>query len=155
MKWIQEGEPATGKGMMTYLDHHNTPVSQVTMRRSQDGLWYVNNPILIPSNDQDQSNSNTSAPAIHKASNPIISEDASVTSQDDDDTDQDSQCTTEPTLHFDQLTVIAHHLHAINTGETLWKDPLTWPPISDESLALAIRKGIALPKLSRKHAQSL
>jgi hypothetical protein len=30
-----------------------------------------------------------------------------------------------PTLHFDQLNVIAHHLHAINTGETLWKDPLT------------------------------
>jgi hypothetical protein len=60
-----------------------------------------------------------------------------------------------PTLHFDQLNVIAHHLHAINTGEALWKDPLTWPPISDESLALAIRKGIALPKLSRKRAQSL
>lgn len=60
-----------------------------------------------------------------------------------------------PTLHFDQMNVIAHHLHAITTGETLWNDPLTWPPISDESLALAIRKGIALPKLSRRRAQSL
>jgi Reverse transcriptase (RNA-dependent DNA polymerase) len=32
---------------------------------------------------------------------------------------------------------------------------MTWPPISDESLALAIWKGIALPKLSRNRAKSL
>jgi hypothetical protein len=53
------------------------------------------------------------------------------------------------------MNVIAHHLHAINTGEMTWTDPLTWPPISDKSLALAIRKGIVLPKLSRKRAQTL
>jgi hypothetical protein len=88
-KWIQEGEPATGKGMMTYLDHQNTPISQVNMRRSRYGLWYVNNPILIPNNEQD-----------HYEYSPIISKEASVTSQDDDDTDQDSQCTAEPTLLF-------------------------------------------------------
>ena len=60
-----------------------------------------------------------------------------------------------PTLQFDQLNVIAHHLHAINTGETTWTDPLTWPDISDEAIALAIRKGIALPKLTRQKAQTL
>jgi hypothetical protein len=26
-----------------------------------------------------------------------------------------------PQLHFDQLNVIAHHLHAIRTGEDQWK----------------------------------
>ena len=60
-----------------------------------------------------------------------------------------------PTLHFDQLNVIAHHLHSIKTGETIWNDPLSWPPISDESLDLAIQKGLALPKLSRRKAQTL
>jgi hypothetical protein len=55
-----------------------------------------------------------------------------------------------PTLHFHQLNVIAN----INTGETIWTDPLTCPPISDKSLALAICQGIALPKLSHKRAQS-
>jgi hypothetical protein len=99
-KWIQEGEPATGKDMMTYLDHQDTPVSQVNMRRSRDGLWYVNNPILIPNNKQDHSDYTNLIPDIHKASSPIISEDASVTSQDDDNTDQDSQCTTELALLF-------------------------------------------------------
>jgi hypothetical protein len=61
-----------------------------------------------------------------------------------------------PTLHFeDQMNVIAHHLHAIATGKPTWTDPLAWPPISDKSLALAIRKGIALRTLSWKRAQSL
>ena len=60
-----------------------------------------------------------------------------------------------PTIHFDQLNVIAHHLHAIKTGETIWNDPLTWPPITDEALHLAIHKGLALPKLTRKKAQQL
>jgi len=60
-----------------------------------------------------------------------------------------------PTIHFDQLNVIAHHLHAIKTGETLWDDPLTWPPITDESIDLAILKGLAMPKLSRRKAKTL
>jgi hypothetical protein len=60
-----------------------------------------------------------------------------------------------PTLQFDQMNVIAHHLHAIRTGETLWNDPLSWPPVSDEALELAIKKGIALPKLSRRKAKEL
>ena len=60
-----------------------------------------------------------------------------------------------PTLQFDQLNVIAHHLHAINTGETLWHDPLEWPEVSDEAIALAISKGIALPKLTRRKAQTM
>jgi hypothetical protein len=47
-KWIQEGEPATGKGLMTYIDKNNTAISKVNMRCSRDGLWYVNNPILLP-----------------------------------------------------------------------------------------------------------
>ena len=60
-----------------------------------------------------------------------------------------------PTLHFGQLNVIAHHLHAIQTGETIWDDPLTWPPISDEAIEFAVHKGLALPKLSRKKAKTL
>jgi hypothetical protein len=50
-----------------------------------------------------------------------------------------------PTLQFDQLNVIAHHMHAINTGETLWTDPLSWPPLNDATLQFAILKGLALP----------
>lgn len=60
-----------------------------------------------------------------------------------------------PTLQFDQLNVIAHHLHAIRTGETIWNDPLSWPPIDDDTLHIAIRKGLALPKLSRRKAKTL
>jgi hypothetical protein len=60
-----------------------------------------------------------------------------------------------PTLQFDQLNVIAHHLHTINTGETLWNNPLSWPDISDETLLLAIRKGLALPKITRRKARMM
>ena len=52
-----------------------------------------------------------------------------------------------PTLHFDQLNVIAHHLHHINTGEDLWLDKTTWPPVDDASITLAIMKGLAIPKI--------
>jgi hypothetical protein len=60
-----------------------------------------------------------------------------------------------PTLQFDQLNVIAHHMHAIKTGENLWTDPLTWPPIDDDALTLAIRKGLALPKITRRRAKTM
>ncbi len=66
-----------------------------------------------------------------------------------------------PQLHFDQLNVIAHHLHAIRTGEDQWKqkeniiltgddDAYAWPPISAEAIEQAVIKGLAIPKLSRK-----
>jgi hypothetical protein len=58
-----------------------------------------------------------------------------------------------PTLNFDQLNVIAHHLHTINHGEDQWEDKTQWPPISDESIALAIFKGLAIPKLTRRKLQ--
>ena len=65
-----------------------------------------------------------------------------------------------PQLHFDQLNVIAHHLHAIRTGEDQWKqkenikrtgdnDAYMWPPISAEAIEEAVIKGLAIPKLSR------
>jgi hypothetical protein len=57
-----------------------------------------------------------------------------------------------PTLHFDQLNVIAHHLHAMKTGHDLWLDKTEWPPIDDDTIALAIMKGLALPKLTRRRA---
>jgi hypothetical protein len=60
-----------------------------------------------------------------------------------------------PTLQFDQLNVIAHHLHTIKTGETLWNDPLSWPSIDNASLELAIRKGLALPKITRRKAKTM
>jgi hypothetical protein len=59
-----------------------------------------------------------------------------------------------PTLQFDQLNVIAHHLNAMqNEGtddDNNWNDPLQWPPVTDDMIIAAIRKGIALPKLTRK-----
>jgi hypothetical protein len=45
-----------------------------------------------------------------------------------------------PTLHFDQLNVIAHHLHHITTGEYLWIDKTNWPPIDEATITLAIMK---------------
>jgi hypothetical protein len=56
-----------------------------------------------------------------------------------------------PTLQFDQLNVIAHHLNAIRHDEdNSWDDPTQWPPITDDMILAAVRKGIALPKLTRK-----
>jgi hypothetical protein len=55
-----------------------------------------------------------------------------------------------PTLDFDQLNVIAHHLHHISTGEDLWPNKGEWPPIDDASIALAIMKGLAIPKITRR-----
>ena len=57
-----------------------------------------------------------------------------------------------PTLHFDQLNVIAHHLNHISTGEDLWPNKGEWPPIDDASIALAIMKGLAIPKITRRKA---
>jgi hypothetical protein len=67
-----------------------------------------------------------------------------------------------PQLHFDQLNVIAHHLHTICTGEDQWQqkenikrtgddDAYTCPPISAEAIEEAVIKGLAIPKLSRKN----
>jgi hypothetical protein len=53
-----------------------------------------------------------------------------------------------PTPHFNQLTIIAHHLHAMKTGHDLWLDKTEWPQINDDTIALAIMKGLALPKLT-------
>jgi hypothetical protein len=66
-----------------------------------------------------------------------------------------------PQLHFDQLNVVAHHLHAIRTGEDQWQqkenikrtgddDAYAWPPISAEAIEEAVIKGLAIPKLSCK-----
>jgi hypothetical protein len=57
-----------------------------------------------------------------------------------------------PTLHFNQLNVIAHHLYAMKTGHNLWLDKTEWPPINDDTIALAIVKGLALPKLTQRRA---
>ena len=53
-------------------------------------------------------------------------------------------------IHFDQLNVIAHHIHAIETGQTLWDNPTTWPDITNESVELGINKGMAIPWLTRQ-----
>jgi hypothetical protein len=62
-----------------------------------------------------------------------------------------------PQLHFDQLNVIARHLHAVRTGEDQWQqrenielagddDAHAWPPMSAEAIDEAIIKGLAIPK---------
>ena len=55
-----------------------------------------------------------------------------------------------PTLQFDQLNVITHHLSAINNDGTTWNDPIKWPPLDRDNIIAAIHKGLALPKLTRK-----
>jgi hypothetical protein len=55
-----------------------------------------------------------------------------------------------PTLQFDQLNVITHHLNAINNDGTTWNDPVKWPPLDNENIIAAIHKGLALPKLTRR-----
>jgi hypothetical protein len=57
-----------------------------------------------------------------------------------------------PTLHFDQLNVIAHHLHHISTGEDLWPNKGERPPIDDASITLAIMKALAIPKITCQKA---
>jgi hypothetical protein len=46
-KWILRGLEL-GKGLMTYINKNNKAKSQINMKRSKDGRWYVHNPILIP-----------------------------------------------------------------------------------------------------------
>ena len=53
-----------------------------------------------------------------------------------------------PTLQFDQLNVITHHLHAINNNGSTWNDPIKWPRLDNKNIIAAIHKGLALPKLS-------
>jgi hypothetical protein len=66
-----------------------------------------------------------------------------------------------PQSHFDQLNVIAHHLHAIRSGEDQWQqkenikrtgddDACAWPPTSAEAIEGAVIKGLAIPKLARQ-----
>jgi hypothetical protein len=56
-----------------------------------------------------------------------------------------------PTLQFDQLNVIAHHLNAmINKDDGTWNDLTQWPPVTNNMIIAAVRKGIALPNLTRK-----
>ena len=55
-----------------------------------------------------------------------------------------------PTLQFDQLNVITHHLNAINNDGTTWNDPIKWPPLDTDNIIAAIHKGLALPKLTRR-----
>ena len=37
-----------------------------------------------------------------------------------------------------------------NDDDTSWDDPSQWPPITEDMIPAAVRKGIALPKLTRK-----
>jgi hypothetical protein len=55
-----------------------------------------------------------------------------------------------PTLQFDQLNVITHHLNAINSDGSTWNDPIQWPPLDNTNIIAAVHKGLALPKLSRR-----
>jgi hypothetical protein len=45
-----------------------------------------------------------------------------------------------------------HHCHAMKTGHDLWLDKTQWPPINDDTIALAIMKCLALPKLTGRRA---
>ena len=62
-----------------------------------------------------------------------------------------------PQLHFDQLNVIAHHLHAIKSGEDQWnqKDSIrrtgddeayAWPPIYPDS-TVPVSHFVKIPNL--------
>ena len=47
-----------------------------------------------------------------------------------------------PTLQADQLNVIAHHLHEINTKEDLWLNKDEWPRLMDSPEILPIQMSI-------------
>ena len=62
-----------------------------------------------------------------------------------------------PQLHFDQLHMLAHHLHVLRYGEdeNLWDDPSSLPPIDEAIIhqALALDEINLLAKYSRKQLQ--
>jgi len=59
-----------------------------------------------------------------------------------------------PTMAFDQLNVVAHHLSAIEQETPhSWDSSQLWPPIRDEDIPSIIHKGLALPKLTRRKLQ--
>ena len=61
-----------------------------------------------------------------------------------------------PTLHFDQLNVIAHHMRAIKDNKkTSWNPQRRWPTVTDNTIIQAIRKGLAIPKLTRRKAKKM
>ncbi len=53
-----------------------------------------------------------------------------------------------PTLQFDQLDVITHHLNAINNDGATWNNPVKWPLLDNDNIIAAIHKGQVLPKLT-------
>ena len=55
------------------------------------------------------------------------------------------------TLQADQLNVIAHHLHEINTNEDLWPDKEDWPHLMESPEILPIQ--MKVNKLRRKTIQ--
>ena len=55
------------------------------------------------------------------------------------------------TLQADQLNVIAHHLHEINTKEDLWPDKKNWPHLMDSPEIIPIQAKVN--KLRRKTLQ--
>ena len=56
-----------------------------------------------------------------------------------------------PTLQVDQLNIIVHHLHKINTEEDLWPDKEEWPHQLDLPKILPIQ--LSLNKLIQKKLQ--
>ena len=60
-----------------------------------------------------------------------------------------------PQLHFDQLHMLAHHLHVLKYGDNydLWDDKTTKPPLSEATIHQAIADGITPAKLTWLHAE--
>mmetsp|Transcript_41292 Transcript_41292/g.99472 ORF Transcript_41292/g.99472 Transcript_41292/m.99472 type:complete len:279 (+) Transcript_41292:1836-2672(+) len=54
-----------------------------------------------------------------------------------------------PTMAFDQLNVVAHHLSTLRSPEPSWMDSY-WPDLRDQDLDSIIRKGIAVPKMTHR-----
>jgi hypothetical protein len=46
-------------------------------------------------------------------------------------------------LHFDQLKIIAHHVHTVRTGKDQWRQEESIKRTGDNNA----RKGLAIPKL--------
>ena len=59
-----------------------------------------------------------------------------------------------PQLHFDQLNAIAHHLHAIRHGDSLW-GPNETAVIQDETVNQATATNLIPVKLTRRRVQAL
>lgn len=59
-----------------------------------------------------------------------------------------------PTLAFDQLNVITHHLRSLDTDGRSWPKHQEWPDVDEQDIQAAADQNIALMKLTRRRLKN-